>query len=454
MQTISPEYAELNRALHETASDYGVGSFRHAATVLELRDSTESETVLDYGCGKGLLKNALGYPDWMFEYDPAVPGKDTKPPRCDLVVCTDVLEHIEPEFLDNTLTHIADLAKRAVFLIIATKASKKWLADGRNTHLIQENRAWWREKLEKLFLISSWEDCPGGEIQMLGSTWRGMGEIVAKSAVSDTIRFEQAKRNCPLVPGRVETAPRHDGRICIAAYGPSLLKTYPLIARERAMFGAKVVTVSGSHDFLIEKGIIPDYHVECDPREHKAKFTQNPHPDVTYWPASCSHPTLIDNLLAHGSKVALWNVYNSDTDLNIIAPGGPDEGGFLVGGGGSVGCRAFNLAFVQGYRSISMYGMDCSFASDGTQHAGIHYGKTQNEWINGIRVGDRVFRTSPTLIYTARGFILNYRSRREECERNNEPCFPGTNHRFEVRFHGDGLLQEMAYIHASSKAAA
>jgi len=149
LQTITPEYAELNRQLHtcETNS-YGGGGFRFADMLAGLRDQTQSQTVLDYGCGKGTLANALGRPEWLAEYDPAIAGKDAKPERADIVVCTDVLEHIEPHLLDNVLKHIADLANKAVLLVIATRPARKILSDGRNAHLIIESAAWWKAKLE------------------------------------------------------------------------------------------------------------------------------------------------------------------------------------------------------------------------------------------------------------------------------------------------------------------
>ncbi len=84
----------------------------------------------------------------MREYDPAIEGKDGRPVFADLVVCTDVLEHIEPDRLDNVLTHLRTLARRAVFVVINTQPSNKTLTDGRNAHLIVEPAVWWYERLQ------------------------------------------------------------------------------------------------------------------------------------------------------------------------------------------------------------------------------------------------------------------------------------------------------------------
>ena len=174
MQTISADYRDLNRTLHaERGNAYGGGSYRFADIVLALRDETESATVLDYGCGKGKLKEALGGPEWMREYDPAIDGKDAAPEKADMVVCTDVLEHIEPEFLDNVLDDIAKLAERAVFLVISIQPAEKVLADGRNAHLSLHDADWWRRKLSDKFFISTWS-ATKQELQMGGSPIMGL----------------------------------------------------------------------------------------------------------------------------------------------------------------------------------------------------------------------------------------------------------------------------------------
>lgn len=450
MEIITQEYKELQAEKHRIDPRWGSGSWRHIDDIERFMGETESKTALDYGCGKGNLKKALQNPDWLSEYDPCIPGKDAKPDPADIVICTDVLEHIEPQLLDNVLEDIAKCAKRVAFLVIATRPAKNILPDGRNPHLIVENKEWWLEKIRKHFFVLDYNG-NDREVTIRAAKIGKMGEIKAKSAVADDLRLQQAIRNCAVVKERVGDAPRHDGRVAIVAYGPSLKETYSYIETERRAFGTKVVSVSGAHDFLIERGIIPDYHIEVDPREHKAWFTRNPHPDVTYWIASCCHPTLIDNLVSKGSKIALWHVYNSETDKKIADETGPDPGAWLICGGGSVACRATNVMYTQGFRSFSMYGMDCSFSIDGNQHAGEHSGKKHHTW--NVRVGRRWFLTSANLVYTARGFIQNAGVLRQSSEANNEPFIPGTDTRVDFMFHGYGLLQEMAGAISTEKAA-
>jgi len=150
-ELISVEYRDLNAKLHRDNLAYGVGGGRHAPTVLNLAKSLNSTSVLDYGCGKGYLGRAMPYPIW--EYDPAVPGRDESPRPADLVVCLDVLEHIEPDKLTFVLDDLRRVTSKVGYFVIHTGPSGKTLADGRNAHLIQHPRAWWEKRLRKFFVI-------------------------------------------------------------------------------------------------------------------------------------------------------------------------------------------------------------------------------------------------------------------------------------------------------------
>lgn len=153
---ISEEYRSLNEQLHKTNVGYGAGGAKHTDVVLKLtaqlnKAGSPPPSVLDYGCGRGLLAKSLPFP--IAEYDPAVPGKQDSPRPADLVICSDVLEHIEPERLLYVLKDLQRCVKQMGYFIIHTKASSKLLADGRNSHLIQEGRLWWKQKLRQFFYL-------------------------------------------------------------------------------------------------------------------------------------------------------------------------------------------------------------------------------------------------------------------------------------------------------------
>jgi len=148
-ETISPAFKELNSRLHRENLAYGVGGGKHVKTVLKMCEDMKTTSVLDYGAGKGMLAKEIPFPIW--EYDPAIPGKDIPPRPADLVVCTDVLEHIEPGHLAFVLDDLRRVARKLGYFVIHLGPAQKFYADGRNTHLIQESKSWWVNTLQKFF---------------------------------------------------------------------------------------------------------------------------------------------------------------------------------------------------------------------------------------------------------------------------------------------------------------
>src|SRR5690242_8066880 len=96
------------------------------------------------------------------------------------------------------------------------------------------------------------------------------------------------------------------------------------------------MSCSGAHKFLIERGVVPTYHVEVDPRQHKIALMGEPHKDVEYLAASTCHPKLMEHL--KGFNLKLWHVF--DPKDEVILP----KGEWAVTGGCSVGVRCITLA--------------------------------------------------------------------------------------------------------------
>ena len=142
---ISDSYRKLNKALHASNRHYGASGSQWRDDVMAM---IGPGTVLDYGCGKNPLSI-----EGARLYDPAINGISDPPEPADYVICTDVLEHVEPEFIDNVIADLRRVTIRALFLAVCTKPAEKFLADGRNAHLIQENASWWGQKVEKHFKI-------------------------------------------------------------------------------------------------------------------------------------------------------------------------------------------------------------------------------------------------------------------------------------------------------------
>ena len=89
-------------------------------------------------------------PKEYFPYDPAYPEYGD-PKSADLVCCIDVLEHIEPDLIDNVIKELSLITTNMGFFTVDIGPAQKHLSDGRNAHLIQKPSSWWLEKLVKYF---------------------------------------------------------------------------------------------------------------------------------------------------------------------------------------------------------------------------------------------------------------------------------------------------------------
>ena len=143
---ITSEYKAEQEALH-AKGNYGTASLQYGEIVSGLVEATGAKTLLDYGCGSMQnLKTVLDCDVLYLGYDPAGTEFSRKEP-CDLVTCIDVLEHIEPDLLDNVLDDLMMLTDKLAFVTVHTGPAVKTLRDGRNAHLIQKPARLWLPQL-------------------------------------------------------------------------------------------------------------------------------------------------------------------------------------------------------------------------------------------------------------------------------------------------------------------
>ena len=149
MVLITDEYRKQQEELHKNPN-YGEASVAYAPLVAEIVGQFGIEQMVDSGAGMGRLAVArqehlvsrLG----VCNYDPAVPKWSEAPPPCEFVACVDVLEHIEPDCLDDVIDDLNRCSENLLLTTIHTGPAKKVLPDGRNAHLIQEDESWWLPK--------------------------------------------------------------------------------------------------------------------------------------------------------------------------------------------------------------------------------------------------------------------------------------------------------------------
>jgi hypothetical protein len=165
---ISDEYRLLLQEMHRTQR-WGYGGGQYAQEIRLLAKRLRARTVLDYGSGGGSFVRhpAIRHRFRVFEYDPGISFKSGMPRPTDLVVTTDVMEHVEPKCLDEVLRHLYSLAQIACYNVIATRPAHKYLPDGRNAHLIIESAEWWEQRFKKLSWDVAMKARSEGEVRIL-----------------------------------------------------------------------------------------------------------------------------------------------------------------------------------------------------------------------------------------------------------------------------------------------
>lgn len=169
---ISEKYAQTLRFMH-CHPRWGRDGAKWAHIVRALITETGATSVLDYGCGKGMLKQVLAAscPSVrVVEYDPGVKGKDTAPTqRFDIVACTDVMEHVEPECVAAVLAHIRSLTTKRVLFVISLRLARALLPDGTNAHITLQSADWWLQALDAAgFGCNDFEVKQGKELVFIG----------------------------------------------------------------------------------------------------------------------------------------------------------------------------------------------------------------------------------------------------------------------------------------------
>lgn len=152
------KYIDLHAQLHltDTYKSHPKGiyfpgiSIRYQVdTITKLIRETESKTLLDYGCGRGLQYSEIKvHAQWdsimPTLFDPGVSIYSKQPTgKFDGVICTDVMEHIPESATMEVLQEIYSYANKFVLLAIALDWSDTLLPNGDSVHINPKPVHWW-----------------------------------------------------------------------------------------------------------------------------------------------------------------------------------------------------------------------------------------------------------------------------------------------------------------------
>ena len=171
----SQEYVELldtYKEMHKQQGLFkGISLIPFIHVIKDLIISNKCKTLFDYGCGKGLpytkdfkltdADNKCKDFDkpvqdmWnikeFFLYDPAYSEHDKLPnKKYDIVLCTDVLEHIPESDLDWVIREVLRFSNKVAFINVCSQEARKTFLTGkhkgRNVHVSVFSNDWWINK--------------------------------------------------------------------------------------------------------------------------------------------------------------------------------------------------------------------------------------------------------------------------------------------------------------------
>jgi len=166
---VTDTYRSLLQKKHQSNEEWGTTSHRYGDLISQIIYKYQIKDLLDYGCGKGTLKASVNVNSEIKykEYDPGIKGKDKIPKPAQMVVCTDVLEHVEPNCLKSVLDDLQRVTKVVGFFDICTVTALHTLPDGRNAHLIVKNIEWWLPMILARFNLKMLQDTGTGFFMIL-----------------------------------------------------------------------------------------------------------------------------------------------------------------------------------------------------------------------------------------------------------------------------------------------
>lgn len=133
IRTYNESWLQRHRDTHSRHAEFG--THRHPylhdliASIARELTAVEQPTLLDYGCGKGAFLQEMNQSRrfrFVRGYDPAVAAFKLRPSQLyDLVVCLDVLDQAEDEFVEPIIEDVAQFTGRvAVFDVITVQTPK------------------------------------------------------------------------------------------------------------------------------------------------------------------------------------------------------------------------------------------------------------------------------------------------------------------------------------------
>ena len=242
-------------------------------------------------------------------------------------------------------------------------------------------------------------------------------ELVPVGNTDISVYMENVRINSQRDLPWYDFSPPHERQVSIVGGSPSVEKAAGELLWRKSL-GQEVWALNGAYKWLLDIGLQPDAHILIDARPFNKKFIIPG--DCKYYLSSQCHPSLFDMLIGYDVTVMHCLTDGMEDYLKNLDTDKPTH---LLGGGTTVGMKAFLMAYQSGFRKIHLYGMDSCYTGD-SHHA---YEQTENNGERKLRVmcGDKEFTCAPWMLTQLEDFkgLLDY--------------VEGT-----ITINGDGILAE------------
>jgi len=348
--------------------------------VRDMMPDHDKQTLIDFGCGTG----RAGYKLWQTgKFDVTLMDfawnclDDNIKARCTSVkgmefvehditkktalranwgYCTDVMEHLPPEEVDDALDVIFEVCDN-VFLQIATTedhfGNHPDIQD--HLHLTVWSYSQWLKKFAEHGVIVHRSVEMKQHVVFFVSGYQGFAFDKMKMNTSEEIVFEQIRTN--LGKGLKQLCPfeAQDQKVVVLGGSPSL-NDYVDEIKEHKKNGAKIITMNGSYLWAKEHDLWPVTQFMIDARLFNERFVDPVDDKNIYILASQCHPDLLDKLPSDRTYLFQANCDPRSRDICTELVGEMYKDWFPVPGGSTVMLRCLPALQMMGFRDVEIYG--------------------------------------------------------------------------------------------------
>lgn len=420
---------------------YAPGEFL-VADFFKVASPAYGSTIIDFGTGTGrgalrlykdgLMVQLLDFADNCLDQrvrDHFEPGEfeffhqdltQPIPNRAEYGFCTDVMEHIAPEDVDDVIDNILSAAKKVYFQISLEHDVCGQLI-GEDLHLTVHSMEWWTRKFRRHRALIYYSD-KRNENAIFYVT-----KLDSKDTVQPNVPLDKLERNLRVNASRgLQQAVPHlknNNRLILLAGGPSL-NAYEDIIRAKGKAGTPIICTNGTYNWCLERDITPNGLIILDARAHNLKFISEVIPNCKYLLASQCHPDLFDSVPAE--QTWIWHSSTSSDLESVLDEVYGDEPWYSIPGGITVTLRALSLLRMLGWYKMGIYGFDGCLIDD--EHHAYEQSENDGNYPVKVTVGKREFQCHPWMAVQAKNFQDQYRDMK------------GT---INISVHGDGLIAHL-----------